>query len=38
MAPFKLLLAFDVHIGHNYGQHLFMNIHSGYSVGHNVSS
>src|SRR4051795_10738676 len=36
MASFKLVLAFNVHIGHNYGQHSFMNVDSGYSVGHNI--
>src|SRR5258708_38702212 len=34
LAPLKLVLALDFHVGHNYGQHLFMNIDSRYSVGH----
>ena len=38
MTSFKLVFAFDVHIGHNYGQHLFMNIDSSYSVRQNGSS
>ena len=37
MASFKLVLAFDMHVGHNYGQHFFMNIDSGYSVGRSAS-
>src|SRR5215813_14771026 len=31
---FKLELAFDFNVGDNYGQHLFMDINSRYSVGH----
>src|ERR1700731_1004500 len=34
--PLKLELAFDFNIGDNYGQHLFMNIDTRYSVRHNV--
>ena len=35
MASFKLVRAFDRHIGHHYGQHLFVNIDSRYPVRHN---
>src|SRR6266851_4997953 len=34
LAPLKLVLVFDFHVGQNHGQHLFMNIDSRYSVGH----
>src|SRR5260370_1966081 len=34
LAPLKLVLAFDV--GHNHGQHLFVNVNSRYSVSHTL--
>src|ERR1700758_216032 len=33
----KLVLTVDFHVGHNHGQHLFMNVDSRYSVGHSSS-
>ena len=32
--PLKLVLTVDFDVGHNYGQHLFMNIDSRYPVRH----
>jgi hypothetical protein len=32
--PLKLILAFDFHVRHNYGKHLFVNIDSRYSIRH----
>jgi hypothetical protein len=31
-APLKLVLAFDVHVSHNHGKHLFMNVNSRYPI------
>src|SRR6266436_1405900 len=33
--PFKLVLAFDLHVSYDHGQHLFMNVDSRYPVRHN---
>ena len=35
--PLKLLFAFDFNVGHNYSQHLFVDIDSRYLVGHSSS-
>ena len=35
--PLKLVFAFDFNVGHNYSQHLFVNIDSRYLVGHSSS-
>ena len=34
LTPLKVVLSFDLHIGHNYSQHLLMNIDSRYLIGH----
>src|SRR5216683_7634800 len=36
LAPLKLVLAFAFDVGHNHGQHLFVNVNSRYSVSHNL--
>src|SRR5438093_7578881 len=33
--PFKLVLAFDLHVSYDHSQHLFMNVDSRYPVRHN---
>ena len=35
--PLKLLFAFDFNVGHNYSQHLLVDINSRYLVGHSSS-
>src|SRR6266567_1005654 len=36
LAPLKLVLAFAFDVGHNHGQHLFVNVNSRYSVSHTL--
>src|SRR5260370_29105791 len=36
LAPLKLVLAFAFDVGHNHGQHPFMNVNSRYSVSHQL--
>src|ERR1700730_7946188 len=36
--PLKLVFAFDFNVGHNYSQHLLVDINSRYLVGHSSSS
>src|ERR1700704_55226 len=35
--PLKLVFAFDFNVGHNYSQHLLVDINSRYPVGHSSS-
>src|SRR6266699_5695774 len=36
LAPLKLVLALAFDVGHNHGQHLFVNVNSRYSVSHTL--
>src|SRR6266704_34474 len=36
LVSLKLVLAFAFDVGHNHGQHLFMNVNSRYSVSHEL--
>src|SRR6266853_2279938 len=36
LAALKLVLAFAFDVGHNHGQHLFVNVNSRYSVSHTL--
>src|ERR1039458_2963122 len=34
--PFKLVLAFHLHVGHHHSQHLFMHVDSRYPISHKL--
>src|SRR5260370_10936952 len=36
LAPLNLVLALAFDVGHNHGQHLFVNVNSRYSVSHTL--
>src|ERR1700730_13362444 len=36
LTPLKLVLTLAFDVGHNHGQHLFVNVNSRYSVGHTL--
>src|SRR5437773_7131261 len=38
LAPLKLVLSLAFDVGHDHGQHLFVNVNSSYSVSHYASS